>query len=201
MKKYFSYGILIFVCSITIGYVYSRMWNRANNDQVPNRSTIYENSTIIKEDVANENIVNENKVLETVSEEEKVMPNTKFAIKKYFSKCGHFKFNYTELPLEIINLKREEVEKVYSDWNVDEFSNKEIVISQKEDGLCDEHYVIKLDNGFVKIYNKTSEDTLNLYRETDISKDYLTEDDIQKLEIGMLVFGKGKLNSVLEDFE
>ena len=31
--------------------------------------------------------------------------------------------------------------------------------------------------------------------------DYLTEDDIQKLEIGMLVFGKGKLNSVLEDFE
>lgn len=193
MKKYCFYGMLIFIFSIIIGYSYSRIWNESRKSV--NENLIYEG---VYEDA---NRVLENKTIETVNKEEKVLPTTSFAIKKVFDKCGHFKFSYTELPIEIINLNKEEVAEVYKDWKVEEFSEKEVVLSKKIDGLCDEHFIIKLDNGFVKIYNKLDENNLSLYEETEISKEYLTEEDIQKLEIGILVYGKGKINSVIEDFE
>lgn len=193
MKKYCFYGMLIFIFSIIIGYSYSRIWNESRKSV--NENLIYEG---VYEDA---NRVLENKTIETVNKEEKVLPTTSFAIKKVFDKCGHFKFSYTELPIEIINLNKEEVAEVYKDWEVEEFSEKEVVLSKKIDGLCDEHFIIKLDNGFVKIYNKLDENNLSLYEETEISKEYLTEEDIQKLEIGILVYGKGKINSVIEDFE
>lgn len=193
MKKYWFYGILIFIFSIIIGYSYSRIWNDSNFNNVQN--LVYESDYKM-----NENVV-QNEIIETVSEEEKILPTTSFAIKKIFSQCGHFKFSYTELPLEIINLKKEEVEKVYNDWKVEDFSEKEVIISKEFDELCDEHFIIKLDNGFVKIYNKINENDLKLYKETEIAKEYLTEDDIQKLEIGILVYGRGQLNSIIEDFE
>lgn len=193
MKKYWFYGILIFIFSVIIGYSYSRIWNDHNSNNVQN--LVYESDYKINGNIE------QNEIIETVSEEEKVLPTTSFAIKKIFSQCGHFNFSYTELPLEIINLKKEEVERVYNDWKVEEFSEKEIIISKEFDELCDEHFIIKLDNGFVKIYNKIDENNIKLYKETEIAKEYLTQDDIQKLEIGILVYGRGQLNSIIEDFE
>lgn len=192
MKKYCFYGILIFLFSIIIGYSYSRIWYESNK--------VAENIVYESYYNPNENLI-KNEVVQTVNEEEKVLPTTSFAIKKIFDKCGHFKFSYSELPIEIINLKKEEVANVYNDWNIEEFSEKEIVISKGFDELCDEHFIIKLDNEFVKIYNKIDENRLSLFQETEISKEYLTQDDIQKLEIGILVYGKGQLNSIIEDFE
>ena len=49
--------------------------------------------------------------------------------------------------------------------------------------------------------NKLDENNIKLYKETEIAKEYLTQDDIQKLEIGILVYGRGQLNSIIEDFE
>lgn len=194
MKKNYFYGILIFIFSIIIGYSYSRIWSESNN-------TLNQNNLAYKnEEIENTNLLS-NETIETVSTEEKILPTTSFAIKKVFDKCGHFKFSYTELPIEIINLKKEEVADIYNEWEIEEFSEKEVILSKEIDELCDEHFIIKLDNGFVKIYNKIDENRLSLYQETDISKEYLTEDDIQKLEIGILVYGKGKLNSIIEDFE
>lgn len=193
MKKNIFYGILIFIFSVMIGYMYSRMWNDSKEKDINN--AVYESGINY-----NANVV-DNTTVETLNIDIKVLPTTKFAIKKYFSKCGHFRFNYAELPIEIINLDKEEIKKIYPDWNIEEFSSDEVVLSKNEDSLCDEHYIIKLDNDRVKIYNKISEDISNLYMETEIVKEYLTEADIEKLEVGMLVYGRGKLNSVLEDFE
>lgn len=196
MRKFIFYGFLIFIFSISIGYVYSRMWVLENRPQ----NIVFGADNTVSNQVFN-NIKNNNEVIETINEEEKILPTTKFAIKKKFTKCGHFKFNYTELPIEIINLKKEEVSKVYPNWKIESFSKSEVVISKEENKMCEEHFIIKLDNDIVKIYNKSDDEKLNLYMETEISKEYLTESDIEKLNKGMAVYGIGKLNSVLEDFE
>lgn len=197
MKKYFRYGILMFIFSIIIGYMYSRMWN---NNKIAKEKIVYQ-SDLIQNVYTNNNVISNEQILQTISEEEKVSPTTKFAIKKYYNKCGHFSFDYVQLPIEIINLKKEEVANVFKDWNIEKFSKDEVVISQNIDEMCKEHFVIKLDNDFIKIYNKVSDDTLNLYLETDIYKQYLADEDIKRLENGISVYGKGKLNSILEDFE
>ena len=182
MRRIIFFGILIFVFSIGIGYYYSALWKNGEND------IAYENT-------------NEKEVIkETSSQEEKISYDATFALKKYY-KCGHFKFQYAELPKEMINSTRLDIEKSYPEWEIEEFSSKNLVLSQKIDNLCDEHYVIKIgddDNKEKKNITDTGEE---LYKNTNISKEYLTSTDIDNLEKGIYVYGIGNLNSAIEDFE
>lgn len=188
MKRIIVYGFLIFVFSFVIGLYYSTIW-KSDKDRQGQEMSIEEN--IIK----NENI------LETAQTEEKVSYNANFALKKYFDECDHFTFQYSELPQEIINLTKTELEELYEEWDVEEFSSNSIVLSQKIDSICDEHYLVKIGENNVEIYNIGNGGELSLYRETDIGKEYLTSEDFESLSEGILVYGKGMLNSTIEDFE
>ena len=182
MKK-FILCLWIFVFSIAIGYYYSSLWKKQNVSISNETNTMLEN------------------VIETTAKtEEKVSYDADFALKRYYDKCGHFKFSYAELPVELVNLTEEEVKRIYDEWNVEEFSNDNIVLSQNIDDICDEHFVIKLGDENIEIFHQKNDD-LELYKSTNISKKYLTSADISNLNEGIYVFGSGNLNSAIEDFE
>ncbi len=183
MKRVIFYGILIFIFSILVGYYFSVLWKNGGSG------------------IAYEEQKNETDVEETGWEEEKVSYNASFALKKYYNECGHFKFQYSELPIELVNLSREEVEEAYPDWDVEEFSSNNVVLSQKINNVCDEHYVLKLVDDSIDIYHVGASGELELYKSTDISGDYLTSTDVSNLESGIYVYGMGNLNSAIEDFE
>lgn len=143
---------------------------------------------------------NENAVT-TASSEEKVSPNTTFALKKYYDECSHFDYEEAEIPYELVNLTQEEVEEYYADWKVEKFAKNELVLTKEINGYCNQHFLIKLDNDLVNIYRVGTLGELNQYQSTDIAKDYLPEEDIGKLEEGIPVFGEGKLSAILEDYE
>lgn len=188
MKKTFYYGLLIFVFSFGVGYYYSSVWKH--------------NKENIAIDYIGKNEIIENEItLETIQEEEKISFDAEFALKKYYDECGHFTFQYAELPQEIVNLSRQDVEETYSDWQIEEFSSDSLVLSQEINSICDEHYLVKMGEHNIEIYQVGNGGSLSLYRETDISKEYLTAEDISSLESGILIYGTGKLNSVIEDFE
>jgi hypothetical protein len=171
------------------------MWK--NNNQ----NVAYENIVISNE--LSENKLSENKedFVETSQTDEKLSYNAEFALKKYYDECGHFTFQYSELPIELVNLTRQEIEDLYDDWEVETFSSDTLVLSQEINNFCDEHYMIKLGENNIEIYNVGNGGSLSLYKETDISKEYLTNEDINTLEEGIYVYGKGKLNATIEDFE
>lgn len=184
MKKIIFYGILIFAFSAGIGFFYSSLWKKDNISKLDN-----------------DNFNNIGNVAETSSElEEKISYNASFALKKYYT-CGHFKFNYSELPTELVNLNKAEVEKIYPNWNVEEFSSNNIVLSKNIDNICDEHYVLKLDDNNINVYHLESQSDMKLYQETNITKEYLTSEDINNLEKGIYVFGSSNVNLAIEDFE
>jgi hypothetical protein len=211
MKRYWFYGSILFVFSIIVGFIFSKMWvtNKllnANLKVVGNTIQFVneENKNVIEatdSKMSNTNISINNEIIQTDSEDEKVSPNSEFALKKLYTECRHFKFEYATLPNEIVNLTKTELEQYYDDWEVDEFSNKRVVLVKEIDSLCDEHFIIKLGNEFIEIYHLKGDGSLELYEKTDISKEYLTQNDIKTLENGYYVFGEGKLNSALEDFE
>lgn len=185
MKRIFFYSMLIFVFSIGIGYFYSSLWKKENmsaleSNMVNNLNNVKETSSVV---------------------DEKVSYSATFALKKCYNECGHFKFNYSELPVEIINLTKSELQDMYPDWNIEEFSSNHIVLSQNIDKICDEHYVLKLDDNNINIYHLEDKDNAKLYKKTDITKDYLTSEDINNLEQGIYVYGINNLNSAIEDFE
>lgn len=206
MGKKFLYAILIFLFSMGIGFVFSKMWINQKLEDA-NLQLVGDNFEIsnVQGKETNEIIknvsINSDEVVETASSEEKLSPNAEFALKKFYNECGHFKFEYAELPKELVNLTKEQIDSYYSDWKVDEFSSNRLVLVKEIASLCDEHFIIKLGEKYVQIFHLESDGNLVLYKTTDISRDYLPQDDISKLEKGIYVFGAGKLNSVLEDFE
>lgn len=207
MKKIVFYGILIFIFSIGVGFVFSKLWvNQKLSDA--NLKVVGDELHFLNE--SNKNIVEakdreensiSNEVLEASAIEEKVLPTAEFAMKKVYNECGHFKFEYAELPQELINLTEEELEAYYKDWEIEEFSPSKIILTKEINSLCDEHFIIKLGEKYVQVFHLEPDGNLVVYETTDISREYLPEEDIKKLEEGIYVFGEGKLNSILEDFE
>ena len=208
MKKIVFYGILIFIFSIGIGFVFSKLWvnqklSDANLKVVGDELHFLNesNKNIVEaKDRDEENIIS-NEVLQASAIEEKILPTAEFAMKKVYNECGHFKFEYAELPQELVNLTEEELEAYYKDWEIEEFSPSKIILTKEINSLCDEHFIIKLGEKYVQVFHLELDGNLVVYETTDISREYLPEEDIKKLEEGIYVFGKGKLNSVLEDFE
>ena len=208
MKKIVFYGILIFIFSIGVGFVFSKLWvnqklSDANLKVVGDELHFLNesNKNIVEaKDRDEENLIS-NEVLQASAIEEKILPTAEFAMKKVYNECGHFKFEYAELPQELINLTEEELESYYKDWEIEEFSPSKIILTKEINSLCDEHFIIKLGEKYVQVFHLEPDGNLVVYETTDISREYLPEEDIKKLEEGIYVFGKGKLNSVLEDFE
>lgn len=208
MKKIVFYGILIFIFSIGVGFVFSKLWvnqklSDANLKVVGDELHFLNesNKNIVEaKDRDEENLIS-NEVLQASAIEEKILPTAEFAMKKVYNECGHFKFEYAELPQELVNLTEEELEAYYKDWEIEEFSSSKIILTKEINSLCDEHFIIKLGEKYVQVFHLEPDGNLVVYETTDISREYLPEEDIKKLEEGIYVFGKGKLNSVLEDFE
>ena len=160
-----------------------------------------EKEKISKLENVQNNYENSQNTVTTAIQEEKVSPNTQFALKKFYDECSHFEYEEAELPIELVNLTRQEIEDYYIDWEVEEFSDKRLVLCREINGYCNEHFLIKLDGEKINIYRLSTQGKFNKYKETDIVKEYLTESDIEKLTEGITVYGEGKLSSVLEDFE
>ena len=85
--------------------------------------------------------------MQTASIEEKVLPTTKLYLEKKYEDCKHTVKTEVELPVEMINLTREEMTEKYPDWTIKEFSKEKIVLYRLAQGLCNEHFVINDEDG------------------------------------------------------
>ena len=190
-KEYVYIVILILSIAGVIGGIVSLL--KTSRDM--SEAKVTTNQVQVQNRSENENAVT------TASSEEKVSPNVTFALKKYYDECNHFDYEEVELPTELVNLTEDEVEDFYADWEIEEFSKDKLILSKEVDGYCNQHFIIKLDDSMVNIYRVGTMGELNEYRTTEISKDYLPEEDIEKLEVGIPIFGEGKLGAALEDYE
>lgn len=146
-------------------------------------------------DVRNQNIE------EASSKEEKISPNCFIIFKSFYKKCGHQVNQQIEIPEKLVNRTREELENEYKNWNIEKFSDTEIILTKEEQGECGEHYIVKDKNGKVAIYELLENNMEREYEVTDISTEYLTNEDRVNIEKGIKVNGKQELNQLIEDFE
>lgn len=139
--------------------------------------------------------------MQTASIEEKVLPTTKLYLEKKFEDCKHTVKTEVELPVEMVNLTKEEMIEKYPDWTVKEFSADEVVLYRIAAGLCDEHFVINDEDGVVVVYRLDKDYNKSLYEKTDIYTEYLPTQDINRLKEGIYVYTISDLNSELENLE
>lgn len=149
-----------------------------------------------------QNTLNANiQLVTTNSSEEKTSPNCLLIFKTYYKKCEHITVENKEIPEELVNKTREEIESFYSDWKVVTYSKLQILLYKEQEGICNEHYIIKEKDGYIAIYTVDENGKDTLQELTQILTAYLPEEDLTRLKEGIKIQGKEKLNQALEDYE
>lgn len=135
------------------------------------------------------------------TQEEKTSPNCSIITKMYYQKCGHTKSEYANLPQELVNLARRQIQEKYPEYEIESFASNEVILYQQKEGECGEHYMVKDKEGMVIIYQILEDGSQIELETTGITTEYLPETDKINMKNGIQVNGKQELNQLIEDFE
>ena len=189
-KKIIYAVIMVVIIGFLTGlYIYVN----SNNDI--NEKNYVNNNKIVYDEVINNDIKKVDKI------EQKILPSTQIIFEEYFTDCKHLITREEKDIEKVVNLTKEELEEIYNNWSVQEFSEERVVLYKESTGFCDEHYIIKNEEGYLTIYQLDENDNELLYNITDISTNYLPEEDLQQFKDGVILETKETLISFLEDFE
>ena len=189
-------GILTINVILYITYVIVSVKNNDNEAE----KDIFMSEETVEDDCMNE-YIEENLTQTTSANEEKVAANAILILKKYYVKCDHTINEYVELPKELVNMTKKEVEEQYPEWEVIGFSPEKITLYKESDESCNEHFKLKVEDGKVVIYKMNEDGKEEVYEKTNISSEYLTDTDLINIQNGLEVYGQEDLNKVIEDFE
>ena len=102
-------------------------------------------------------------------------------------------------------------EEISSEYVTDECSNewKDYSLTVQEElkeasqNLNDENktYIVKAEDNYIKVYYINNKNEEILYRVTDISIQYLGQNDVEELKQGIKVVGLQELNQLIENYE
>lgn len=199
MKKIYIYIIVLMVIIGILSGIFINKLTKTRNKQFAeaNFSVVTDDCIDEKEkyefamlnlEAANANII-------------KISPNANITFKICYKECGHTIVEKEKVEENLVNLTKEEIQAQYNDWSIEEFKGNNIILYKEEDGICNEHYFLKEENGYIVIYELKQNLNKQLLKVTDISTKYLPESDLIEIGKGMTIYTKQELNKFLEDYE
>lgn len=191
----------IFLVLIVVGIFAYFAIKQYNNTNIKNDKVIVEEKEVVEQNDDENNVINEvSNTIATNSSEARISPNAVVTMKKVYLQCGHTIEEQEEVPNEVVNMNPEEVKLYYNEWKLESFTKDNVIITRTYNEKCNEHYMLKEDNGYIAIY-KENNNGYEKIEQTEIYVEFLTDMDIKKLEEGINIIGRKNVNSVLEDFE
>lgn len=167
MKKIIWY-IIITIFAIGIGFFIGK------NFLGPKEKEYYIGKNTVNEVKIN-NIKKVNVVeIPTSISEEKVSVNAEIVEETYYNECNHqIEYKLKDIK-QYVNMTKDEIQKEFSTWEIKEFSSDKVVLYKEEDDFCNEHFLVKDEEGYVTIYTiDNNENVLELLDKTDIATEYL----------------------------
>lgn len=201
MKKnnftYLIIGICAFIilCIIAISYI------SVNNNKKEKQTELAEKVTDECTEEWAEYLASLENITQANSKDSVLSPNAKIIFKDYYKSCGHIETVEEKASEEVVNLYEQQIREIYSDYELEDFSQEEVSFYKEVDGMCDKHYLLIEEEGYLAIYKLENSGDKTLISKTNISSEYLTETDNVQLKQGMYVYGLDELNRALEDFE
>lgn len=197
MRKYTILLTILFI--ITLGFftgIYIYKINITNNQNKEKVAELIEDECTYLGEIAYKD-----GLVSASSSEYKTSPNCTIVLKLYYKKCGHLIERKKTIKEADVNLTEKELSKRLTDWEIQKFTPTEIVLYKEIDDFCKEHYVLKEKEGNIAIFNLDENNNETLLTITDISTEYLTQEDLDKIKNGIIINSKKELNKTLEDFE
>lgn len=204
MKK--SWLIILVLAIIVIGiitgvYIYNR--NKKIGKNIVDNEINIVSETITDECTEEYEKLEEQAKLEieTNSSEEKISPNCLITLKRYYDECQHTINEYLDIPKDLVNGTKSDLQREYPNWEIQKYSNNEIILYREFNSNCGQHFVLRDVDGKINIYKINENNEEELYEKTEISVEYLTETDKIEIQNGIRVNGIEELNQLIEDFE
>lgn len=129
---------------------------------------------------------------------ELVTIKTVLHFKTYYPICGHTLEKTVIVPQQAVNMNRTELQNLYSEWEITDFSSVKVTLQREVEGLCPAHFIIGSLDGFVAIYTYNENGEKVLKEKTDISLATLTPEDQSSIESGIIADTEDDLIQKLE---
>lgn len=193
MKKNIGYsflvlGILVLCLSIGIylGFRYTK-----------NNENLMDYTETTAEDNNNEN--NDTTPVSTKNYDIEVVYEDKY------NKCGHIIENKNmiygttlEKVKEEENVKQKENGNIYE---IIEESNEKIIYSREIEQNCPNHFLVKLEDEIIVVYNVVDDSTMLVYKKINADLETLNPEMLEELNVGIKADSKEDLNLIIEDIE
>ena len=193
MKKNIGYRflvVLILVVCLSLG-IYLGFRYTKNNEMVDN----YEETTA--EDI--EQIKENTTPVSTKTYDIEVI------YKDEYTKCGHvIETKNVVYSTTLDKLKEEENNKQNQNsvvYKLVEESNEKLVYTRQIEQNCSNHFLIKLEDNEIIIYNIVDESAMIVYKNVKVEVETLNPEMLEELNKGINVNSKEELNLIIEDIE
>ena len=136
--------------------------------------------------------------------ENSVRVDTKLVFRTHYTQCQTIKDVPQETVEEMIGLKenalKEYVLQNYKDWQVVRFSTEEIILFQRKEQICPDHYFVSEMNGLIVVFKFNEAGERYVVEKTNIPVSHLPDIDQEKIKRGILIRTRAEVNQLLEDY-
>jgi hypothetical protein len=116
----------------------------------------------------------------------------------YYTNCKEV---ITNKNMEFGTTKEKIKEKVDKGYTLVEETENSIKFRKEINSNCPNHFELRLEDGYVKIYQLVSDEVSTIYKNTEIPRSSIRDELVDELEKGIRVNTLEELNSYIEDME
>ncbi len=179
MKKIIIWGAFFtFFFFMAVGYVYSLRQTEMENEQA--------DLQMLAE--------------EAVFQKQEIEQKTKMIYQYFYTKDRVTKEQIEPAPSFLQGLNREQLQSVYTGWQIVYFSPEKVILRCKIDGKSSESYIIGEYEGYLAVFYEDIQKTIHLREQTDIPLSALPEGEAKQIQEGLRVTGEENLAKVLADY-
>ena len=189
------------ILTITLELAFGKFGQK--EEKAIQQEKIAKNNEIIEDECTEEYMQMENEDLQTASTEvkEKIAPNAEIIFKTTYEKCGHTISKYDNVSNDLVNKTKEELASKYGSWNIEKFSDTQIILTKTDEDECGEHYMVREKDGKLVVFRIQENGVETEYETTEISLEYIPQTDLVNIKNGVRINGNEELNQYLENFE
>jgi hypothetical protein len=131
-------------------------------------------------------------------QEIKLKPGAKMIYITFYSGCGHETRQERPLDDRFSGFTKQQLEKEMGEWKVESFTPDEVILKKQVNGICDEHYYIGLNDGYVTLFRGLPGAQSEVVEKTDILAEILREEDRAMLEKGIVINSREEFLKIRE---
>lgn len=151
-----------------------------------------------REEIINEKI--EADVVVSSTGLQKINPSTKMVYEYYYPEDEVTEIYEDSPPYFLIDYTLEDLKRLYSNWTIVSFSDKEVVMKKQISGPSSQRYIIGEEDGYIAVFYDLENNERILKEITDKPVSALPETEQGEIKTGIKVTGNERLYRVLENY-